>query len=80
VENSFLSGRDALLFAVPSLALLTIFMFRLGSGFVNPKVPLSRRRPKCGVDRFGKPLLRDPDGKLSDMARRNRPKRPATSS
>jgi hypothetical protein len=80
VESTFLSGRDALLFALPSCFLLAFTVFRVGIGFATPKVPLSRRRPKCGMDRFGEPILRDPDGKLSCMGRRNRvPRRAQTS-
>jgi len=80
VENTFISSRDALLFAFPACLLLAFTVFRLGIGVAAPNVPLSRRRPKCGMDRFGEPILRDPDGKLSSMSRRNRVPRAAETS
>jgi hypothetical protein len=71
MEPHFLiSNRDALLVAVPFILCLMASMFRLDRGIAQPKGSLSRRRPACGVDQFGEPILRDPDGKLSGPPRR----------
>jgi hypothetical protein len=60
-----ISGRDMVLFAIPSALLLLFSVFGLDQIIAAPKVPLSRRRPACGLDKHGEPILRDPDGRLS---------------
>ena len=57
------SGWDTFLVAVPLLFLLFIGFFRLDEVYATPKVSL-KRRPACGTDKDGEPILSDPDGKL----------------
>lgn len=59
------SGKDALLVAVPCIALLLISMFRLDQLIAAPKAAVRRERPACGVDVDGEPILTDPDGRPS---------------
>lgn len=62
------SDRDALLLAIPFIALLFIGLFRLDEVFFKSrragkgKRPL---RPPSGVDQNGQPIFTDPDGKLN---------------
>ena len=64
-EDILISGRDTLLIAIPFVLLLIFTVFRLDESIAAPKGSLNRRRPSCGVDEFGEPILRDPDGRLS---------------
>ena len=64
-EHILISGRDTLLIAFPFVILLLFSVFRLGDSIASPKGTFGRRRPPCGTDQFGEPILRDPDGRLS---------------
>lgn len=60
---------DTLLVAIPFIALLALAIFRLDTFFVSSKGAAelaSRRRPCCGMDENGEPVLVDPDGQLSE--------------
>ena len=57
------SGWDTLLFAVPSLGMLLIGLFRLDELFAAPKQRLTMRRPASGIDENGRLLMTDPDGR-----------------
>lgn len=63
-QHVLISGRDALLVAIPFIGLLLLSIFRLDHLIATPKAALNRRRPPCGVDEFGEPILCDPDGRL----------------
>lgn len=73
-EHILISGRDTLLIAIPFVLLLLISIFRLDEFIAAPKGALNQRRPACGVDEFGEPILRDPDGRLSGPQRRRVPR------
>jgi len=78
-EHILISGRDTLLIAIPFVLLLLFSVFRLDESMALPKGSLNRRRPACGIDKFGEPILRDPDGRLSGPGRNCRPgERPRT--
>jgi hypothetical protein len=73
-QSILLSNRDTLLIALPFVLTLLFSIFGLDQIAAAPRVPLSRRRPIGGIDESGEPILRDPDGRLSDMRRvRRRP-------
>jgi len=57
------SGRDTLLIAIPFLALLLVGFFRLDEYFAAPKKAGRHRRPPCGLDLDGRPIVCDPDGR-----------------
>ena len=71
-QHILVSGRDTLLVALPFAVLLLLSIFRLDHLIASPKPVLFRRRPACGVDRSGEPILRDPDGRLSGSRRSTR--------
>jgi hypothetical protein len=66
-----LSNRDSLLVAIPFLLMLFISVFRLDQIIAAPKGAQNRRRPSCGIDEFGDPILCDPDGKMITAQRSN---------
>jgi hypothetical protein len=70
-QSVLLSGRDTLLIAVPLVLMIFISLFRLDQVIASPKASLQRRRPVCGIDESGEPILRDPDGRLSGPGRRS---------
>ena len=72
-QSILMSGRDTLLVATPLLLMIFFSVFRLDQILARPKVSSIRRRPACGVDEFGEPILCDPDGRLSGTPRRKRP-------
>jgi hypothetical protein len=57
------SGRDTFLIAIPFLGLLLAALFRLDERFAAPKKVGGPRRPPCGLDLDGRPILCDPDGR-----------------
>jgi hypothetical protein len=59
------SVKDTLLVAIPFIGILALGVFRLDTIFFATKEPANRRRPRCGMDKNGEPLLVDPDGKPS---------------
>ena len=71
-QHILLSGRDTLLVALPFVFMLLMSAFRLDHLIAAPKPLLNRRRPACGVDESGEPILRDPDGRHSGSRRRSR--------
>ena len=68
-QHILISGRDSVLIAIPFVFLLLISAFRLDEVIAAPKGMLNRRRPSCGIDEFGEPIFRDPDGRLSGPTR-----------
>jgi hypothetical protein len=63
------STRDAVLVAVPFLAILALAIFRLDAFFAASKSsmrPAERHRRGCGMDEDGEPILVDPDGRPSN--------------
>jgi hypothetical protein len=70
VQHIFVSNRDKLLVAFPFVFVLLLSVFRLDHLIAARKPLLIRRRPACGVDKSGEPILRDPDGRLSGSRRR----------
>lgn len=73
-QNILLSGRDSPLLAFPFVIFLFIAMFKLDQLIATPRGFMNRRRPPCGVDESGEPILRDPDGRLSGARRRRKPR------
>jgi hypothetical protein len=67
-ETILKSGWEALLFAVPFIAMLLIGLFRLDEVVATPKRPAVHRRPECGHDVDGRAILTDPDGRRWDRA------------
>lgn len=68
-SNTFFSGRDALLIAVPFLLIIFFTLFgldkRLGLGKGQASGSPQVLRPSRGIDENGEPIVRDPDGQLS---------------
>lgn len=58
------SFQDALLFVLPALGILLLSMFHLDELMISPRHGNGGRRPMCGVDANGEPILTDPDGRL----------------
>lgn len=72
-SSTLISGRDALLFAIPFIGLVFISLFRLDRVIAAPREsPVRHTRPACGVDEAGEPILCDPDGRRSGASLRNR--------
>ena len=72
------SVSDTLLVGVPFIAILAFAIFRLDTLSASSKgaaMRTNRRRPGCGMDENGLPLVVDPDGTPS----RSRAKRGAES-
>lgn len=67
LETVLSSGRETLLLAIPSVALLLVSVFRLERLIAGPKQ--TRERASCGLDTEGQPILTDPDGRPSGSAR-----------
>jgi hypothetical protein len=61
-EAISMSSRDAILVAIPFIALLIMGLFRLDGVFVKSRKS-SRRPPPSGVDEEGRPIFSDPDGR-----------------
>jgi hypothetical protein len=70
-QGTILSSRDTLLFALPLILMVFFSAFRLDQVIAAPKASSHRRRPACGVDQTGEPILRDPDGRPSGPQRHN---------
>jgi hypothetical protein len=68
-KNILTSTTDLLLMAVPFVIMLLINIFRLDQIIAAPKMTLSSRQLRCGTDKFGEPIMRDPDGRLSEAPR-----------
>lgn len=68
--NTFFSGRDAFLVAVPFLLLTFFALFGLSHRLGRAKSDQKPRRPPCGMDETGEPIMRDPDGQLSRRSRK----------
>jgi hypothetical protein len=69
------SVSDTLLVGVPFICILVLAIFRLDTLFASPKSPVSRatyRRPGCGMDEKGEPLVVDPDGRPSEIKPKRR--------
>jgi hypothetical protein len=66
---------DTLLVAIPFVAVVALAIFRLDSLFARskrPREPKNYRRPGCGMDVNGGPLLVDPDGRPSGSLSRGK--------
>jgi hypothetical protein len=71
-ESYLGSGLDALMFAVPCVALLALGMFRLDSILAaSPSAGRAGQR-FCKSDEDGEPIVRDPDGRESFECDRGR--------
>ena len=71
-ESFFISGRDMVFFAIPFVSLILISQFRL-NGIAKPlKKATNQRVRRCGMDLSGEPILRDPDGRLSEERNRRK--------
>ncbi len=57
------SGLDTFLIAVPFVGVLLMGMFRLDTIFAAPKRAVGLRRSPSGIDKQGRMLLSDPDGR-----------------
>uniref|UniRef100_E6PYD9 Uncharacterized protein n=1 Tax=mine drainage metagenome TaxID=410659 RepID=E6PYD9_9ZZZZ len=56
------SNLDAILVAVPMLLVMAAGFFKLDEIFGKPKKPARRTPLAGGLDEFGIPIARDPDG------------------
>ncbi len=63
------SGRDTLLFAIPSLTLLVITLFRLDQVFTGPRKGPRPQRQGSALDKDGEEMLCDPDGRTWSRGR-----------
>lgn len=70
-QSTLLSSRDTLLIAIPLVLMLFFSAFRLDDVIAAPKASLKRRRPASGLDKYGEPILYDPDGRPSGTRRRS---------
>ncbi len=68
-KNILMSTIDSLLMAVPFVIMLLINIFRLDQIIAAPRMTLTSRQLRCGTDKFGEPIMRDPDGRLSKAPR-----------
>jgi hypothetical protein len=69
------SVKDTLLVAVPFITVLVLAIFRLDTLFWAPKKPAAPstfRRPGCGLDASGEPVVVDPDGRPSSVRPRKK--------
>jgi hypothetical protein len=69
------SVKDTLLVAIPFIAVLVMAIFRLDTLFWAPKkqaTPAAFRRPGCGLDESGEPVVVDPDGRPSSVRPRKK--------
>lgn len=57
------SGRDAILVAIPFIALLIMGLFRLDGVFVKSRKSSKASKPPSGVDEAGRTIFSDPDGR-----------------
>jgi len=71
-QSILMSGRDTLLVAIPLVLMIFFSIFRLDQIIARPRVSQIRRRPACGVNELGEPILCDPDGRLSGTRLRKR--------
>ena len=69
IDAFFHSGRDVLLFALPSLVLLVVGVFGLEETLVRPKVQLRQESRPSACDANGEPILTDPDGRIAGRRR-----------
>ena len=60
---AYMPSWDTLVLMVPFLAFLAMGMLGLDERFASPKQDRRRRRSFCGIDRKGRHILSDPDGK-----------------
>jgi hypothetical protein len=73
-ESFLISSRDMVLFAIPFVSIILISQFRLSAIAKPHKRSASQSARRCGMDLNGEPILRDPDGRVSEGP--NRRKRP----
>jgi hypothetical protein len=62
-DTILLSGPDTFLVTIPFLGMLLVSLFRLDEHFAAPRKVGRRRRPPCGLDLDGRPIVCDPDGR-----------------
>jgi hypothetical protein len=62
-EAILISGRDMVLIAIPFLVLVVLVLFRLDVIIAAPRKTLRQHRPVGGMNKDGKPVLSDPDGR-----------------
>jgi hypothetical protein len=68
-ETILTSGRDTVLVAIPFALMVFMTVFRLDEAIATPKRSLNGRRLGCGLDEYGEPVLRDPDGQVAKLRR-----------
>jgi hypothetical protein len=67
------SNKDSILVAIPFLFMLFLSVFRIDHLLATPTKTINRnRRPACGVDDTGEPILCDPDGKRFSIVGRQK--------
>ena len=59
------SGLDTMLVALPAFLVLLAGVFRVDELIAAPRNTARMRRPACGLDQDGRPMLFDPDGRPS---------------
>jgi hypothetical protein len=62
-ETVLNSGWDTILFAVPALFMLLMGVFHLDELLVTPRHCARTRRPAFSVDKDGRTVMCDPDGR-----------------
>jgi len=66
------SNTDAILIAIPMLGLLFAGFFRLDELLGKPEKPADPKRQRSGLDKHGRQICVDPDGKIENSARKVR--------
>lgn len=69
-DSIFISGRDTLLIAIPSIFMLAMCVLRLDVTLAHPQRSSKRRAHARGVDENGEPIFTDPDGRRVPTPRR----------
>jgi len=73
--SGVISGRDALLIAIPFGVVILAQFFRLDERFATTRKSKSAGRRFCGPDSVGNLVLRDPDGRAVRSRRPSGPPR-----
>jgi hypothetical protein len=68
-DTILISGRDAVLAAIPFVFILFLSVFRLDQTLARPRAEATQRRLASGMKETEVPILRDPDGRLVEPRR-----------
>jgi hypothetical protein len=71
-ESFLISGRDMVFYAIPFVLLTFACLFKLDGVATSSKQSANRRGSRCGASLNGEPVLRDPDGRLSEKCERRK--------